>query len=208
MIYEDIIDGLLKGESLPVNKGFAALELLRKNGSNITMQHSLRVADCVKNLAYRFGADTEKAFLAGLIHDVSSIIPNDKRLESARELDIDVLPEEEEFPILLHQKLSKYIAYDILKIEDKAILDAIECHTTLKADAGILNLILFTADKLEWDQEGLPPYLDDMTEKLKISLEDAAFSYIDYLITKDSGLKIVHPWLSEAYIWLGANKKD
>ena len=41
---------------------------------------------------------------------------------------------------------------------DPAVLSAIGCHTTLKANPGPLDLLVFLADKLAWDQPGGPPY--------------------------------------------------
>ena len=38
-------------------------------------RHSLGVADEAKKLALHYGADTEKAYLAGLVHDCAKEIP-------------------------------------------------------------------------------------------------------------------------------------
>ena len=37
-------------------------------------------------------------------------------------------------------------------IEDNEILSAIECHTTLKKNYSDIDLVLFVADKIKWDQ--------------------------------------------------------
>lgn len=114
-------------------------------------------------------------------------------------LKIKVLSEEKELPLILHQKISAVMARDIFNINDPEILSAIECHTTLKAGAAALDKILFVADKIEWDQEGVPPYKDEIERALNISLELAAHTYIKYLFNDKSKLKVVHPWLREAY---------
>ena len=53
-------------------------------------------------------------------------------------------------------------------IEDNEILSAIECHTTLKKNYSDIDLVLFVADKIKWDQEGKPPYLDGLLQAFKL----------------------------------------
>ena len=43
-----------------------------------------------------------------------------------------------------------------------------------------------------------PPYLIEI-KKLGKSLEKAAFVYISYLWERKDTLKVIHPWLEEAY---------
>ena len=58
---------------------------------------------------------------------------------------------------------------------------------------------MFVADKIEWDQTGEPPYLHQITKQLDISLNHAAFEYINYLWKQRDNLRVIHPWLSDAY---------
>ena len=44
-------------------------------------------------------------------------------------------------------------------MHDEETLDSICCHTTLRKHATKMDLVLFVADKIEWDQNGTPPYL-------------------------------------------------
>ena len=55
------------------------------------------------------------------------------------------------------------------------------------------------ADKIAWDQPGKPPYLDELLAGLERSLDEAAFVYINYLWERRETLRVVHPWLVEAY---------
>lgn len=63
-----------------------------------------------------------------------------------------------------------------------------------------LDLVVFVADKIKWDQSGVPPYLNGLLKELDESLENAAYYYIEYILK--NGVKVVHPWLWEAYIKL------
>lgn len=154
------------------------------------------------NLAKKFNADCQKAETAGWLHDISAIIPNEHRIDVAREMSIEVLDEEEFFPLIIHQKLSAEIASCVFKIKDDEIISAIGCHTTLKKDATDIDKIVFIADKIQWDQSGKPPYLDGLLKQLNISLDHGVFHFLDYLWQQRDSLKVVHPWLKDAHAYL------
>lgn len=152
-----------------------------------------------RRIALRFGADPVAAETAGWLHDISAVIPNGDRIALSRELGIEVLPEEEAFPMIIHQKLSVVMAEQLFGVTDAAILDAVGCHTTLRAGSTLLDQVLFVADKVAWDQPGTPPYICELQEQLNRSLIHGAFAYINYLWERKHTLKVVHPWLKEAY---------
>jgi predicted HD superfamily hydrolase involved in NAD metabolism len=162
-------------------------------------EHSLRVAQKAKMLAGQYGADESLAEVAGLLHDIGGVYANDKRVEVSNMLKINILPEEEELPLILHQKISVVMAQQVFNIQSDEVLSAIGCHTTLKTGASKMDKILFVADKIEWDQDGLPPYINEIQEAINISLELAAFTYLKYLLDDNSKLKVIHPWLTDAY---------
>jgi predicted HD superfamily hydrolase involved in NAD metabolism len=162
-------------------------------------EHSIRVGYESKRLAGEFDLDEDSAAISGFLHDISVVFPINKRIRVSKELGIDVLPEEETFPLIVHQKISKVMAKEIFDIDDELILSAIGCHTTLRANSTKLDRVLFVADKIEWDQKGTPPYIEELKEQLNISLEHGAFAYIKYLWDQRDSLKVVHPWLADAY---------
>lgn len=165
-----------------------------QTGTNKTFIHCENVAKCAAKFSYH---DNKGLQIACLLHDASAFIPTKKRLEVSEKLGINILPEEREVPLLLHQKISSYIAKQCFNITDEKVLDSIECHTTLRENFTELDLILFLADKIAWDQEGTPPYLKELLSALNKSMESAASVYINYLLN-DSQLKVVHPWLNAA----------
>ncbi|KYC83834.1 hypothetical protein CHCC15075_4057 [Bacillus licheniformis] len=109
-----------------------ALEFLRRHNHEKTAEHSIRVKQAAERLANRFHVPAQKAGIAGMMHDIRGVIPNEKRIAAAEALGIDILPEERIFPMIIHQKLSKVMARDLFQVADEDILNAIECHTTLK----------------------------------------------------------------------------
>lgn len=167
-----------------------------------TYYHCISVGDYAYELGKNFLDEPYKAKIAGYLHDVSAISPNDQRIDQANKMGIELYKEEIEFPMIIHQKISKEIALNEFNVTDLAILSAIECHTTLKEDYSDLDLVVFIADKIKWDQKGEPPYLAGLIEALNISLEDAAYYYIDYILNHD--IKVIHPWLWATYLKLKA----
>ncbi|MBN1536455.1 MAG: bis(5'-nucleosyl)-tetraphosphatase (symmetrical) YqeK [Anaerolineales bacterium] len=167
-----------------------------------TAEHSRRVAEEAKRLAQCWGEDESRAEIAGWLHDISVIIPRDQYLPAAEALRIEIIDEERKAPILIHQKLSAFIAQDVFGVNDKLILSAIGCHTTLKIDSSKLDKIVFVADKIAWDQPGDPPYLPQMVLGLDRSLDLAALCYLNYLWRRKDSLPAIHPWMIQAYLQL------
>lgn len=172
---------------------------LALHGCGDTVGHVAQVAAEARRLAERFGASTEEAEIAGLLHDISAVIPNEERIAAAHAFGIEVLPAEAAFPMIIHQKLSVALAGDIFAVTASEPLSAIGCHTTLKANASLLDKVVFVADKIKWDRVGEPPYLAELQSALDRSLDHAAFCYLDYLWQRRASLQVVHPWLVAAH---------
>ena len=162
-----------------------------------TYYHCMEVGEYAYQLGEKYLTSPEKLSIAGYLHDISAVYPNNQRINVAQKYGIELNEAEMAFPMIIHQKISKSIAKMDFGIEDNEILSAIECHTTLKKNYSDIDLVLFVADKIKWDQEGKPPYLDGLLQALNCSLENAAYFYIDYILKHD--IKVVHPWLWDAY---------
>ena len=110
--------------------------------------HSLNVADEARKLAEHYGyCDTDKAYLAGLLHD------NAKRLDNQVERSKELLAETDEIelrnPVLLHAKLGAETVKCFFGICDREIIEAIKWHTVGKKDMSLLEKIVFVADLVE-----------------------------------------------------------
>lgn len=173
--------------------------LLQSHGYDRVYNHCCHVAEEAVTLARRFNVDEEKAKTAALLHDIGVVILNSKREAFLRRCNMGVFPEEVSFPMIMHQKVSRVIAQQLFHIADLDILNAIECHTTLKSKASKLDMVIFLADKIQWDQNGVPPYKACIIEGLMDSLEQGSFAYIKYLLENKTNLQVIHPWLLAAY---------
>ena len=195
----DLFAQLVEGIRLTGELSEDVPTLLRHHGCPNTVVHSAEVAAEAKRLALRFGVGPAQAEQAGWLHDVSAVFASDRRVQVAGELGIPLLAEEKAFPLIIHQKLSVVVARELFGVADRAVLSAIGCHTTLKAGASPLDKVVFVADKVAWDQPGEPPYLSDLLAALDSSLDAAAFVYLTHLWQRRASLRVIHPWLREAY---------
>lgn len=169
-----------------------------KHHKENTLKHVEEVAETAVWLAEIYKLDVAKVRLAALLHDISAIMNPQEMYEIAKARDFEIDPAEEKYPFLLHQRISRIIAKEEFAIEEKEILDAIECHTTLKKNASMYDKAIFIADKISWDQKGLPPYYDELKSKVVTSLNDACYFYIKYQF--DNNLLLMpHQWIKEAY---------
>jgi len=124
------------------------LKWLKDNLSDKRYIHTLGTAQCAKELAQKFGLNTEKAYYAGLLHDCAKCFSNEKLLEI-----IHAHLSVEECELLnyktLHAPVSAYIAENQFGITDNEILSAIRWHTLGKTDMSDFEKIIFLADKIE-----------------------------------------------------------
>ncbi|MFN2233497.1 MAG: bis(5'-nucleosyl)-tetraphosphatase (symmetrical) YqeK [Anaerolineales bacterium] len=194
MMMEDYLEQFTRTGQLETDMS----SFLTSCGYPKTAEHCAAVAAEAKNLAVRFQSNPHQAEQAGYLHDISAVIPVNQRLELAHSYNIEVLEEEKQFPMILHQKLSVVIAREIFQVTDSQVLSAIGCHTTLKTGASRLDKIVFLADKIAWDQDGTPAYLPEMRAALDQSLDSAVLVYLDFLWHQRSQLRVIHPWLVEA----------
>lgn len=171
---------------------------LEHHGFPHVATHVKAVALEARTLAERFGLDANAAEVAGILHDIAVIVPNAERIALSRVLVLPVFPEEEQVPMILHQQHGRIFARDLFRIHCEAVLSAIECHTTLKANSSPLDRAVFLADKISWDQPGIPPYLNDLLAALEHGLDAGTQFFLEYLISSPN-LLVVHPWLREAH---------
>jgi predicted HD superfamily hydrolase involved in NAD metabolism len=114
--------------------------------------HTTGVMQSAKELARRFGADSEKAELASLLHDYAKYWPADKMESMIRkyESDQDVLNYEVE---LWHGPAAAAAARVHFQITDHAVLDAIRYHTSGRVDMTTLEKVVCLADYIELNRD-------------------------------------------------------
>lgn len=166
-------------------------------------RHTLGVRYTAQAMAMRFGADIQKAGLAGVLHDCAKYMSNEEILVKCNKHHIEYSELEKEQPHLLHAKLGVYYAKEKYDIKDEQILSAIRWHTTGKPQMTDLEKIVFIADYIEPNRKLLP----NMKEIRRISFEDlnnAMYLILEntlsYLRGKCVGSgELIDPYTVEAY---------
>lgn len=166
----------------------------RKHQHQDTWQHSLKVAEQAVILAERYGADSSIAQYAGYLHDLSTLFTDQEKYELSQQLGIEIVKEEQQVPYVLHQKLSSWLASEWFGLDDPDLLSAIKCHTTLYPELGLMDRILFVADKCSWASEHSAPFIHQMKAASEHSLDEAIIVYLDYVWQQREQM-VIHPWL-------------
>jgi len=149
-------------------------------------QHSLRVAEVAVKLADRYGADPDKARLAGLFHDYARDLPEDLLLRLAQEAGLMVGEIEKCHPVLLHGRVGAFLLRKELGLEDPEVLQAIARHSTGATSMGLLDKIIYLADLIEPGRNfpGVEELRSLAFEDLDAALLKALDSAIIYIIEK------------------------
>lgn len=129
---------------------------LSENLKESRYNHTVGVAYTAAAMAMAFGADIQKAFTAGMLHDCAKGYPLERQKELCQRYGIPLTKERRESPQLLHSALAPYIARDCYGNEDEEIASAIECHTTGKPGMTLLEKIVFIADYIEPGRKEIP----------------------------------------------------
>ncbi len=117
---------------------------------NSRLEHTIGVAYTAASLAMCYGADVEKALIAGYLHDCAKHLSDEELLKICKKNDLPVSHTEEQNPgSLLHGKVGAFLAKDKYDVDDKEILNAIYYHTTGHPGMTLLEKIIFLADYME-----------------------------------------------------------
>ncbi len=113
------------------------------------IEHCMRVAATAKEMASRFGADPERAELAGLLHDVARDLAPEEILRLAEEHGIMVTQVGRASPVVLHGAVGAVLARNELGVGDEEVLLAISSHVTGRRGWTRLEQVVYLADKVE-----------------------------------------------------------
>ena len=154
--------------------------------------HSLCVADEAVRLAEKYGGNKEKAYLAGLLHDITKNATEQEHLHIFQEFGIMLNDVEKNAEKLWHAVSGAAYIEHILGINDYEIITAVRYHTAARADMSQLEKLLYLADFTSSDRDY--DDIDIMREKVEISMEaalDYALSYtINDLVSRGKPLHI------------------
>ena len=146
------------------------IEILKSRLNVNRFYHSMCVADEAKRLAEKYGADVDKAYLAGLLHDITKNASKDEHLQIFSQFGIMLNDIEKNAEKLWHAMSGAAYVEHILNINDAEIISAIRDHTTAKADMSLLEKIIYLADFTSADRDYddvsvIRQYVDESLDK-------------------------------------------
>ncbi len=147
--------------------------------------HSQCVAAEAARLAERYGADVEKARLAGILHDIMKDTPPEEQLKIMEKFGIMLCKRQSPVPKPWHAAAGAAYLHGVLGVDDPEILSAVECHTWGKADMSLLDKVLFVADYISADRDY--PGVEAMREAAERSLEEAIVKGVAWTLNDLSG---------------------
>ncbi len=159
------------------------------------LHHSECVSECAAVLARKYGANPDKARLAGLLHDVMKNAKADEHLSLIGQ---DLSEVEKSNRKVWHQISGAVFLKKNGIITDEEILGAIRWHTTGKAGMTLLEKIVYVADFISADRE----YRDvNVVRRLAdISLEHAMLYTSRYTVQKLASADLpIHPATVDCY---------
>lgn len=184
-------------------------KIIRELMGDYRYEHSVNVADEAVTLAELYGGDVKKAYTAGILHDVTKELPNDKQLQIINDGGIILDDVQKQAPKLWHAISGSVYIQTELDITDSDIINAIRYHTTGRANMSLLEKIIYIADYTAKgrDYNGV----EVMRELSRKSLEDAMIFSYQFTINKLSSLEsAIHPDEIYGYndIVLKRNRKE
>lgn len=157
-------------------------EEVKKHLTPQRFYHSQCVMEEAKKLAAFWGADEEKAALAGILHDIMKDTPGEEQLKMMERFGIMLTDTQKANPKLWHSLCGAAYLEHVLGIQDKEILEAVRCHTSGKKDMTLLEKVLFVADYMSADRDY--PGVERMREKAYKSLDAAIVEGISFTVSE------------------------
>jgi len=159
------------------------IDYLNKNLSAERYRHTICCAGLAAELAMIYGEDKNKAYKAGLLHDVAKELSVDKMREYIKNNGMHVDVYMENNPALLHAYASAAMAEVIFDVDDKEILSAITYHTTGKENMTLLEKIIFIADASD-ESRTYDKKIEQWRELAKNDIDAAILKVLDFNIVK------------------------
>lgn len=157
-------------------------EEVKKHLTPQRFYHSQCVMEEARKLAAFWGADEEKAALAGILHDIMKDTPGEEQLKMMERFGIMLTDTQKANPKLWHSLCGAAYLEHVLGIQDKEILEAVRCHTSGKKDMTLLEKVLFVADYMSADRDY--PGVERMREKAYKSLDAAIVEGISFTVSE------------------------
>lgn len=171
---------------------------LKKRLSRERYNHTMNVAKECRRLAKLYGEDPDRAYFAGMVHDICKEDPREQQYDWAVKSDMGFCREEAGSWKVWHGVAGAYFLRTQFGVTDEEVLRAVRFHTIARADMSLLEKIVYLGDMTseERDYSGV----DIMRKACMQSLEKGMLYAVRYSMKKQLKRCAVIPhYTLEAY---------
>lgn len=109
--------------------------------------HSLLVADSCKSLAHHYNIDEDKAYVAGLVHDICKCFSDEENEYYVNKYNIDKKYLTNDLKPVLHGIIGAYFVKEKYNMDDE-ICNAVKYHTLGNPNMTLFDKIILVSDKI------------------------------------------------------------
>lgn len=149
----DSVRGYIMDNEIYIDKYTSWKMLLKDKLLEKRYIHSLNVADSARELAVKYGADAEKAYFAGLVHDIMKNASEEEQLQIMEKGGIILSRTEKINKKLWHAMAGECYLRIEKGITDEDILNAVRYHTTGRAGMSLLEKVVYIADYISVERD-------------------------------------------------------
>lgn len=175
-------------------------KIIKVRLSNYRYTHSVNVAEKARELAGLYGVDEDKAYLAGILHDIMKEEDVNVQEEYIRAYGISLTELEKNNKQIYHQMSGASYVMHELGINDEDILNGIRYHTTGRANMSNFEMVIYLADLTSAERDY--PDVEEMRKQANTSLISGML-YATRFIIGDLASKnrTIHPDTVSCYNW-------
>lgn len=175
--------------------------LVSETLSEYRCRHSMCVAARARELARKHGLDEEKAYLAGILHDITKEMPVAEQIDLIEKYDRPLTYVEKGNYRILHQMSGALYVKHILGIDDDELVGAIRYHSTGRAEMSEFEMLIYLADFTSEDRSY--PDIDIMRAETEKGFFNGMLYSLKYTIRSVVGdNRFLHPDTLNCYNWV------
>ncbi len=176
-------------------------KLIKETLSEYRYNHSMCVAKKAKELAKKHGLNEDKAYLAGILHDITKEMPNENQIELIERYDRPLTYVERGNHRVFHQMSGAVYVKYILGIDDEDIVNGIRYHTTGCENMTDFEMLIYLADFTSADRDY--PDVDIMRSETEKGFKYGMLYSLKYTIREVvKRERMLHPDTLHCYNWI------
>lgn len=155
-----------------MNKIEKIKEDLKSTLSDYRYEHSILVAQEAKKLANQYKVDEEKAYIAGLVHDIAKEFSDEENVLWIKKYELDNELLLLEYKKIIHADIGAVVVKEKYNL-DEEISNAVLYHTIGSINMSLLDKIVYVSDKVARKTKSVE--LDKIREVAYEDIDEAIF---------------------------------